>query len=86
MKVLKVCEWLLLGQAQCCWPCKASKLKCTVGGVPQSIKRAWMVGPKDTGPSQSAQGDPLFLEMELEDGVEGWAESVESEAPRGQPS
>ena len=41
-----------------------------------------MAGPEDTGPSQSAQGDPLFLEMELKDGVEGLAKSAESEAPR----
>ena len=60
MKVLKICEWPPPGQAQVCWPCKASKLKCTVGGVPQSMKLA---PPDEAGPSQG----PLFLESKPED-------------------
>ena len=38
------------------------------------------MGPKDVGPSKSVQGDPLFLEMESEDGVEGEAETAKLEA------
>ena len=34
------------------------------------------------GPSQSVQGDPLFLKMESEDGIKGQAETSESEALR----
>ena len=41
-----------------------------------------MVGPKDAGPSQSVQGDPLFLKTKSEDGVEGQAKAANSEAPR----
>ena len=70
MKVLKICEWPLPGQARCCRPCKASKLKCTVGGIPQSAKLA---PPNEAGLSK----DALFLESEL--GEE--AASEESEAP-----
>ena len=40
------------------------------------------MGPEDVGPSKSAQGDSLFLEAELEDGVEGQAETAKSEATR----
>ena len=68
--MLKICEWPPPGQAQCCWPCKASKLKCTVGGIPQSVKLA---PPNEAGLSK----DALFLESEL--GEE--AASEESEAP-----
>ena len=59
-KVLKLCEWPLPGQARCCRPCKASKLKCTVGGVPQSIKQVKLMPPDKAGPSK----DTLFLELE----------------------
>ena len=34
-KALKLCMWPLPGWAQVCRPCKASKLKCTVGGIPE---------------------------------------------------
>ena len=37
-KVLKICQWPPPSRAQVCQPCKASKLKCTVGGIPQSMK------------------------------------------------
>ena len=60
-KVLKLCEWPLPGQARCCRPCKASKLKCTVGGVPQSIKQVKLAPPNEVRPSK----DALFLESEL---------------------
>ena len=37
-KVLKICKWPPPGRAWVCGTCKASKLKCTVGGIPQSTK------------------------------------------------
>ena len=62
-KALKICEWPPPGWAQVCRPCKASKLKCTVGGVPQSMKWAKLVPPDEAGPSKG----PLFLESEPEE-------------------
>ena len=62
-KALKICEWPLPGRAQVCRPCKASKLKCTVGGIPQSMKRVKLTPPDEAGPSKG----PLFLESEPED-------------------
>ena len=56
-KALKLCEWPL---PQCCRLCKASKLKCIVGGIPQSIKQAKLTPPDEAGPSK----DALFLESE----------------------
>ena len=38
VKALKICEWPPPSWAQVCGPCKASKLKCMVGGIPQSTK------------------------------------------------
>ena len=60
MKALKICEWPPPSRARCCWLCKASKLKCTVGGVPQSTKRVKLAPPDKAGPSK----DTLFLESE----------------------
>ena len=37
-KALKICKWPPPTQARVCGPCKASKLKCMVGGGPQSTK------------------------------------------------
>ena len=62
-KALKICEWPPPGRARVCQLCKASKLKCTVGGIPQSMKRAKLTPPNEAGPSQG----PLFLESKLED-------------------
>ena len=62
-KVLKICEWPPPGRAQVCEPCKASKLKCTVGGVPQSTKRVKLAPPDEAEPSTGM----LFLESEPED-------------------
>ena len=62
-KVLKLCAWPPPGRAQVCQPCKASKLKCTVGGVPQSTKRAKLAPLDEAGPSK----DPLFMESEPEE-------------------
>ena len=59
-KVLKICEWPPPGRAQVCQPCKVSKLKCTVGGVPQSTKLA---PPDEAGLSKGL----LFLESDPED-------------------
>ena len=44
-------------------PCKASKLKCTVGGVPQSTKQAKLAPASEAGPSKG----PLFMESEPEE-------------------
>ena len=62
-RALKLCEWPPPGRAQVCQPCKASKLKCTVGGVPQSTKRAKIAPTGEAGPSQG----PLFVESEPEE-------------------
>ena len=70
VKALKLCEWPWPSRARCCRPCKASKLKCMVGGVPQSTKLA---PPDKAGPSK----DTLFLESESGEEVV----SEESEAP-----
>ena len=63
MKALKICEWPPPSRAQVCGPCKASKLKCTVGGVPQSMKQAKLTPPDKAGLSKGL----LFLESEPED-------------------
>ena len=62
-RALKICEWPPPGRARVCQPCKVSKLKCTVGGVPQSAKRARIAPPGEAGPSQG----PLFVESEPEE-------------------
>ena len=69
--MLKLCEWPPPGWAQCCRPCKASKLKYTVGGIPKSIKQVKLAPPNEVGPSKDA--------LELELGEE--AASEESKAP-----
>ena len=38
------------------------------------------MGPEDMRLSKSVQGDPLFLEMELEHRVEGWTKTAKLEA------
>ena len=62
-KALKLCAWPPPGWAQVCRLCKVSKLKCTVGGVPQSTKRAKLAPLDEAGPSK----DPLFIESEPEE-------------------
>ena len=62
-KALKICGWPPPGWARVCRPCKASKLKCTVGGIPQSMKRVKLAPPDEAGPSKG----PLFLESEPEE-------------------
>ena len=62
-KALKICEWPPPGRAQVCRPCKASKLKCTVGGVPQSTKWAKLAPLDEAGLSKG----PLFIESEPEE-------------------
>ena len=62
-KALKICKWPPPGRARVCQPCKASKLKCTVGGVPQSTKQANLTPPDEAGPSKG----PLCLESEPEE-------------------
>ena len=72
-KALKVCAWPPPGWARVCQPCKASKLKCTVGGVPQSTKRAKLAPLDEAGPSK----DLLFIESKPEE--ESASETSESE-------
>ena len=62
-KALKICKWPPPSQARVCWPCKASKLKCTVGGIPQSTRWVKLAPPDEVGPSKG----PLFLESEPEE-------------------
>ena len=73
VKVLKLCEWPPPGWAQVCRPCKASKLKCTVGGVPQSTKRAKLTPLDEAGLYKG----PLFIESEPEE------ESASETSPAG---
>ena len=72
-KALKLCAWPPPGRARVCQPCKVSKLKCTVGGVPQSTKRAKLAPLDEAGPSK----DPLFIESEPEE------ESASETSPAG---
>ena len=62
-KALKLCVWPPPGWARVCQPCKASKLKCTVGGIPQSTNRVKLAPLNEAGPSK----DPLFIESEPEE-------------------
>ena len=62
-KALKICEWPPPSRAWVCRPCKVSKLKCMVGGVPQSTKQVKLTPPNEAGPSKG----PLFLESEPEE-------------------
>ena len=62
-KALKICEWPPPGRARVCQPCKASKLKCMVGGVPQSTKRVKLAPLDEAGLSKG----PLFIESEPEE-------------------
>ena len=75
-KALKLCAWPPPGWAQVCRPCKASKLKCTVGGVPraqQSTKRVKLAPLDEVGPSKGL----LFIESEPEE------ESASETSPAG---
>ena len=58
-----------------------SKMKCTVGGAPQSVKRAQVATEEDAGPSQWGEDEPLFLESESEEGAEARMEIAGSEIP-----
>ena len=62
-KALKICKWPPPGQARGCQPSKASKLKCMVGGIPQSTKRAKLAPLDEAGPSKG----PLFIESKPEE-------------------
>ena len=63
VKAPKICEWPPPSRARICWPCNVSKLKCTVGGVPQSTKRAKLAPLDEAGPSKG----PLFIESKPEE-------------------
>ena len=52
-----------------------------VGRAPQSVKRAWVVTEEDVGPLQRGEDEPLFLELELEEGAKARMEMVGLEIP-----
>ena len=58
-----------------------SKMKCTVGGAPQSVKRVRATTEEDAGPSQRGEDTPLFRELESEDGAKARTEMTGSEIP-----
>ena len=62
-KALKLCVWPPPGRAWVCWLCKASKLKCMVGGIPQSTKQAKLAPLDEAGLSKGL----LFIESEPEE-------------------
>ena len=69
-KAAQTCEWPPPGRAWCCKHCMCSKMKCTIRGAPQSVKRARVVTEEDVGPLQwGGEDEPLFLESESEDGA-----------------
>ena len=72
-KALKICKWPPPSRARVCQPCKASKLKCTAGGIPQSTKRVKLTPLDEAGPSKGL----LFIESELEE------ESASETSPAG---
>ena len=80
-KVARTCEWPMPGRAWSCKHCVRSKMKCTVSGAPQSMKRIRATTEEEAGPSQRGEDDPLFLESESEDGAETRTETVGSEVP-----
>ena len=80
-KAARTCEWPLPGRARSCKHCVRSKMKCMVGGAPQSVKRVRATTEEDAGPSQRGEDDPLFLESESEDGAEARTETAGSEIP-----
>ena len=51
-KVARTCEWPPPGRAWSCKHCVRSKMKCTVGRAPQSMKQARVVTEEDMGLSQ----------------------------------
>ena len=57
-------------------------MKCTVGGAPQSVKRTWAAKEEDVGPSQQGEEEPLFLELDSEEGAKARTETAGSEIPR----
>ena len=56
-------------------------MKCTIGGAPQSVKQTWAAMEEDAGPSQWGEEEPLFLELESEEGAEVRTETAGSEIP-----
>ena len=80
-KVAHTCEWPLPRRAWSCKHCVCSKMKCMVGRAPQSVKWAWAVTEEDVGPSQRGDDEPLFLELESEEGAKARMEMAGSEIP-----
>ena len=68
-KAHKACEWPLPGHACVCQCCKGTKLKCTICGVPESVKRLRVAGPDSAGLSGQAPKTPLLIESESDGGV-----------------
>ena len=57
-----------------------SKMKCMVGGAPQSVKRVLAAMEEGAGLSQRGEDEPLFLESESE-GAKARSETAVSEIP-----
>ena len=79
-KAARTCEWPLPRRARSCKHCVCSKMKCMVGGAPQSMKRVRAVTEEGAGLSQRGEDKPLFLESESE-GAEARLETAGSEIP-----
>ena len=58
-----------------------SKMKCTVGGAPQSVKWTRAATEEDACLSQWGEEESLFLESESEEGAEVRMETAGSEIP-----
>ena len=56
-------------------------MKCTVGGAPKSAKWAQVATEEDTGPFQWGEEEPLFLELESEEGAKARTEKAGLEIP-----
>ena len=69
------------GRAQCCKCCVYAKMKCMVRGAPQSVKYVQAATEENMGPLQWGDNEPLFLELESEDGAEVRMETAGLEIP-----
>ena len=69
--------WVGLG----CKRCMRTKMKCMVGGAPQSVKWTRVATEEDVDPLQWGEEEPLFLESESEDGAKARTETAGLEIP-----
>ena len=56
-------------------------MECTVSRAPQGVKQAQVVTEEDMGPLHQGEDEPLFLELELEEGAKVRTETAGSEIP-----